>query len=97
MEATIKIESLSDIDSGLVQSVLRDIVAVIGRVEITIKPGKELTPEILRRIKEVEGGAELICFSDDDFERVNEKLLAGEPVDTSTFKKVTKHETANHI
>ena len=47
-------------------------------------------PEILRRIEEVENGAELFCFNEEEFEELNKKLLLGIKPDISKIRKTKK-------
>ncbi len=47
-------------------------------------------PEILRRIEEVENGAELLCFNDKEFDELNKKLLQGIKPDKSKIRKIKK-------
>jgi len=65
---------------------------VTGEVELTIKHKKEINDEILRKIKEVENGAILYQFSDDEFDKLCKDLLAGKKPDLTSIKKVKKNE-----
>ena len=61
---------------------------------IVIKPkAEEFKAEIFRRIQDVENGAELLYFSENEFDELNKKLLSGIKPDKSSIKKTKKYES----
>ncbi len=98
MVTTLKINELSDIKSDFIANILTMMFSNFGEIEITIRPKTEsVKTEVLRRIQEVENGAELLYFTPDEFDELNKKLLAGVKIEKSQIKKIRKHETSHHI
>jgi hypothetical protein len=98
MITTIKISQLSDIKGDFLTNILNAMFESFGEIEIIIKPQKgESGTEIFRRIQDVENGAELLYFTENEFDDLNMKLLAGVKSEKSKIKKIKKHETNNII
>jgi hypothetical protein len=98
MITTLKINNLSDIKGDFITNMLVAMFSNYGEIEIIIKPKSEnIKDEIFRRIKDIENGAELLCFNEKEFDEFNKKLLIGIKPDKLSIKKTRKHETNNII
>ncbi len=98
MVTTLKIDNLSDIKGEFITDVLKMMFSSFGEIEIIIKPKTtELNSEIFRRIQDVANGAELLYFTENEFDELNKKLLSGIKPEKSKIKKVRKHEANNII
>jgi len=97
MEATLRINSYSELNTNLFTKLIKDIVTEFGSVEITIKPRVEYNKELLRRVEEARNGSELFSFSNEEFELVSKKMHKGETVERKNFKKVKKNENGDFV
>jgi len=93
MVTTLKISNSSDINSEFITNILKVMYSGFGELEIIIKPKTEdIKAEIFRRISDVENGAELLYFTEAEFNSLNKNLLAGIKPEKTKIKKVKKHE-----
>jgi len=93
MVTTLNISDLSEIKSDFITNILKTMLSSFGEIEITIKPKAEaVKTEIFRRIQDVENGAEMLYFTENEFDELNKKLLAGIKPDKSKIRKIRKHE-----
>jgi len=98
MITTLKINNISDIKGDFITDMLKAMYSRYGEIEIIIRPKSEtVKDEIFRRIQDVENGAELLYFSEKEFDEFNKKLLLGKSPDKSTINKTRKHEKNNII
>jgi len=98
MITTLNINNISDINSGFITKIVKDMFSNFGEIEIIIKPKEViLNKEIINRISAVDNGEELLCFNETEFEQLNKNLLAGKKTDKSQINKAKKHEKNNII
>jgi len=98
MITTLKITELADIKGEYITNILKVMLSAYGEIEITIKPQSDVVKtEIFRRIQDVENGAELLYFTENEFDELNKKLSAGIKPEKSKIKRIKKHVTNNLI
>ncbi len=98
MITTLKINELADIKGEYITNILKAMFSAYGEIEIIIKPQSDvMKTEIFRRIQDVENGAELLYFTEKEFDELNKKLSAGIKPEKSKIKRIKKHVTNNLI
>lgn len=98
MITTLKINELADIKGEYITNILKVLFSAYGEIEIIIKPQSDMVrTEIFRRIQDVENGAELLYFTEKEFDELNKKLSAGIKPEKSKIKRIKKHVTNNLI
>ena len=97
MTTTIKIDSIADLDTNLLNRLIKEFILSVGNAEISIKPQMKYNPELLQRNNEIENGGVLYSFTSDEFDEMSEKLINGEQINKSKLTKVRKDEKGNFI
>lgn len=58
---------------------------------------KKINQIIAKRIEAVENGEYLLCFTEEEFDEMNKKLLAGIKPDLSKIRRIKKNEKSKII
>jgi hypothetical protein len=98
MITTINIKQLKDFKSNFITKILKEMLTNYGEIEIVIKPKmQEDKPDIIHRIQEVEKGGDLLSFTDEEFDQLNEQLLEGKKPQKDEIRKTQKHEPGHYL
>jgi len=92
MITTLNINKISDIDNDFIITVLKNMFANYGEIELIIKTKENnLNNELSNRIEKVEKGEELLTFEIEEFDKLNKNLIKGITQDKTKIRRLRKN------